>query len=98
MIERLPIKLNVDKNRVILQFLNVGEVRSKGIIEKIQAIPDSNCIELLNENINDFEHRHKNYKEKLLKNYSRICDKLKLNLSITEARKLLIGAYFSKEY
>ena len=98
MVERLSINLVANPNKVILQNFDVGEKRSKILIEKVLNMDDNHCKESVNHNLKLFEARHPNYKEQLLKNFQTIYEKYDFNKNISEFKRLLIGSYFSKEY
>ncbi len=95
---RYPQKLKADPNRVILQFFNLSEKRKLNVLRKIVLLSDKKVSNLLEQIFFEFSNRHYNLEERLLENFSKVerylTNKNKLSLN----RKLLIGAYFSKEY
>lgn len=98
MIERLPNKLFADSNKVILQCLDMGEERAKILIRNILLLSEDKCDEILKDNLKGFEHRHKNYRQKILSNYNKVEKYVDDSVTLSNNNKLLIGAYFSKEY
>lgn len=90
------IKPNV--KRVILQKLSMNDRRTKNIINKILELSKTEVNNILQKVKTDFSMRHINLNDKLLQNYSEINNVIEdANLLSTE-QKLLLGAYFSKEY
>jgi len=98
MIERLPQKLIANPKKVILQFLNLGEKRTKILLDKLLSIKEEKCTELLQDILKKYEHRHRNYIEEILFNYNRVEEFIDGESKISKDRRTLIGAYFSKEY
>ena len=95
-IQRLSEKLRANPERTILQPFEIGEERTKKIIERVNSLPGDFAEKLLGEVMKDFGKRHNNFKEKLFLNFKKI-EHLTGN-NIPENKKYLLGAYFSKEY
>jgi len=96
-IQRLNFQLTNNPKKVILQFFDIGDKkRLERITGCIKSMSDDQVKAKLNDVLSEFEHRHKHYKTDLLCNYEKV--KHCFNDNITEERKLLAGAYFSKEY
>ncbi len=98
-VSRLSKRFSPNPERIILQFLNPGsEQRIINVIERIQSLPEPEVINHLEKIIHDFSFRHLNFKHKLIANFNRIEKYLVDAENISKERKLLLGAYFSKEY
>lgn len=92
-------KLFSDSHRVILQFFNPGSpARINNVIDRVLSLTESETALQLEKIMNDFSTRHLNFKDKLLDNFNNICNYIDYPESFSLERKLLIGAYFSKEY
>jgi predicted GH43/DUF377 family glycosyl hydrolase len=96
-ISRLTKKICPKPDRIILQYFNIdNEQRILNVIQRVLSLPEQELVLQLERVISDFSFRHLNFKSKLIENYKHIEKYIKKDIS-TE-RKLLIGAYFSKEY
>lgn len=99
MITRLPLKIKNNPEKVILQFFDPwNENRIKRIISVIDKFSEEKVIALLENVLLDFEKRHKHLKSLLKEHFLTIEKYLPDESSYSEERKLLLGAYFSKEY
>lgn len=98
MIERLPIKFTADPKKVILQPLFLYEGRLKKVIQRVNSLSESKVKDILNDIFKNFSYRHKNFEELILKNYLAAESYIDNPQKLSEKRKLLIGAYLSKEY
>ncbi|MFO7880891.1 MAG: glycoside hydrolase family 130 protein [Bacteroidales bacterium] len=101
-VERLPNKFYPDFKRVIIRFFENGRERSEDLVEKVLSM-DEDAVELtLTQTLREFSKRHRNISQKFLDHFEK-AKKLINNPSlkmekIKEARKMLIGSYFSMEY
>ena len=101
-VERKPARFHPDYRRVIIRFFDNGPERSEGLIRKIMELNDNEVDCCLTEILRDFAKRHRNLTSAFLAHFEHAKEILKdssLNFSrMKEHRKLLIGAYFSREY
>jgi len=96
---RLSKRLSSNPERVILQyFIPGGTKRIQNVIDRVMLLNESEVSQHLVKVIHDFSSRHLNFKHKLMENYNRIENYITARESLTRERKLLLGAYFSKEY
>jgi len=95
---KTDIKIKPNTKRVILQELSVNETRTTNIINKILELSETEVSNILKKIQNDFSLRHRNLDDKLLHNYIEISNTIEDSDSLTSEQKLLLGAYFSKEY
>jgi predicted GH43/DUF377 family glycosyl hydrolase len=94
---RLTKKIGPKPVRIILQYFNPGnEQRILNVIQRVLSIPEHETANQLERIMRDFSFRHLNFKYKLLDNYRQIEKFVKEDIS--NDSKLLLGAYFSKEY
>lgn len=97
-LERLPINILPDSKRVIVQFFTMGEVRARRIVEKILALSEEETSSQIKKIKLQFGHRHKNFEGIVQSNYMKLGEVIKDDYRISQSKKFLIGAYFSREY
>lgn len=98
-VKRQRLKFEADPSRVIAKFFKTGrEDRSKRIIKRILSLTKEECKETLQDVFENFSERHSDLEDVLLRNYQRIQYFLTDPEDLSFDRRLLIGAYFSKEY
>ncbi len=96
---RLTKKLNSNPERVIMQFFNPGSrERIQRVIDRVMSLPETEVVHQLEKAVHDFSSRHLSFKHKLMEEYNRIENYIPNRDNLSKERKLLIGAYFSKEY
>ena len=113
LVKRIPLRLDPDPSRVILQYLNLQKAsRIKSLLEKINSLSEDEVAGILLEVVNEFESRHPYYekphegfvsgksffKKALLENFEIIRNNIEDDSEVSKMRQLLIGAYFTKEY
>ena len=83
-------------------FLPGGPDRSKKVISRVLQISEYDATQMLNQTLRDFSDRHRNISRIFTKNFNRVYPLIKdLGVepeSLTNARTLLIGSYFTMEY
>lgn len=88
-----------DKRRVITRLFRPSrETHVINIINRLLALDENSVKEILKQTLKDFAHRHKDLHSVLLNNYQRIIGYIKDPASLSEERKLLVGACFTMEY
>jgi len=95
---KTDIKIIPNVRRVILQEFSMNDLRTKNVINKILGLNKTEVGNILEQVQNDFSTRHINLNEKLLNNYSKISQNIENTNSLSNEQKMLLGAYFSKEY
>src|ERR1700743_3953512 len=101
-VERKPIRLYPDPNRVIASFFFNGNDRAKEVIQRVMGISEEESFGIISPLLQEYSKRHRNITRVL----NRHCSKLKplfaeLEIdfdTLTVYRKLLIGSYFTHEY
>ena len=92
-------KFVLDSSRVITKFFAPGSaLRASGLITRILAIPEDLVERTLLNVLEDYATRHRNIQSILRANYQRVAQRITDSHSLSENRKLLIGAYFTSEY
>ena len=99
-VKRLPHRIEPDPRRTIARFFNPGgDPRAKGIIERVISLPESEALELLLRRVEaEFGTKHRNIREIFLEHYQAVREFVPPTTEVSEARQLLIGAYFTMEY
>ena len=94
------MRLMASPRAVITQFLYLpGHGRVTNIVHRVLEMDDSVANQVLEEVYRDFEYRHRNIKDTFLDHFRKAASMYQENLgAISETKKLLIGAYFTKEY
>ena len=97
--ERKSISLSPDLKRNLFQFFDLDELgKSKNILNRIKSLPESTAVELLDNILIDFNHRHKNLESILQQHYSKAALKNYEVETLSDKKRLLLGAYYSNEY
>lgn len=98
-VRRQPVRLEPDPRRVITRPFMPGaeEERLRRIVERVGAVSEERVGELLTEVERGFAGRHKNLRGVFAANF-RLVSGLVDAAAISEARRLLIGAYLTCEY
>ncbi|NPA36276.1 MAG: glycosidase [Chlorobi bacterium] len=101
-INRLPIIITPDSKRVFARHFFYGDERAIGIIQKVLDMPEQRVEHLVRDILRDFSRRHRRITNLLMKHFGKVSyviEQLEIDPnSLTEWRKLLIGAYFTMEY
>lgn len=88
-----------DKRLVITRpFCPASESHIANIVNRILSLDDSKVKTLLKQTLIDFAHRHKDIQTILMRNYCNIEKYIKEQATLSEERKLLLGACFTMEY
>ncbi|GAB5552066.1 MAG: glycoside hydrolase family 130 protein [Saprospiraceae bacterium] len=101
-VQRSNIHLYADPKRVILNFFNQGVIadskRAQSLINRVLDIPEDKLAVLLDEVKIAFNHRHHFFEEFLLYHASLVQEGVPQFEQLSNHRKQLLGAYFTKEY
>ncbi len=99
-VKRSDIKLCPDYRKVIPRFFNTGNERSLLLISKVMEMKDETAEALLNDIDAGFSSRYRDIQIIFLKHFALISYLLTDDdtNSLSEDKKLLIGAYFTMEY
>lgn len=97
-LERLSVRILPNSKRVIEQFFMLNPERTRRVVEKIISLSDEETSMQLAKVKSQFEDRHKNFEEIILANYEKVRGYIPNGSKVTQEKKLLTGAYFSKEY
>ena len=102
-IKRSGIRFYPDPKRVITRFfLPTADSRKRVLIKSVLELPENEVDRVFNQVMRDFSRRHRNITNVFQKHFDNVKHLFgSLNLdpdSLSEKRKLLIGAYFTMEY
>jgi predicted GH43/DUF377 family glycosyl hydrolase len=96
---RTGILIKPDHTRVFFRPFNpAGENRSMKIVARILVTPEEQVEEEISQILLDFGERHLKVREYFLERFEHVRQYLLTDQPLSEARKLLIGAYFTQEY
>jgi len=88
-----------DSSRVITRFFGPGgRKRQKRIIQRVVSLPDEKSRGILQAVLRDFSDRHQDLENTLLRHFKKIEDLIENPERLTQEHKLLLGAFFTKEY
>ena len=98
-VKRLQQRIEPDPRRTIARFFNPGgDPRAKGIIERVIGLPESEALPLLERVEIEFGKKHRRIRDIFLEHYQAVLGLVPAAAEVSEARQLLIGAYFTMEY
>jgi predicted GH43/DUF377 family glycosyl hydrolase len=96
---RKRIILNANISRVIIRpYVPPTEGRIANIIDRVLALDENEVNSLLDTVIHDFAHRHRYFREGLMRNFNNMAGYISDVDTLSNERKLLIGSYFTAEY
>lgn len=98
-IVRKPNKIAGDPARVITQLhLPDNKYRISKIIERIIHLSDTEAESIVAQIMTDFSKRHKDLRNIFIQHLNAVIKYLPREITISDVKKTLIGAYFTKEY
>ncbi len=98
-VKRTGLKLLPDNARVLLRpFAPRSDRQAAGIIARVAALPEAEVAALLDEVCASFSTRHRDLRAAFRRRFDQVAHLRLTDQPISEARRLLIGAYFTHEY
>src|SRR5580765_8264312 len=99
-IDKSPIRLYASAEAVINKFLYLpGKDREKNVIERIKNFSEAEVHKCLAVVMKDFSARHRDIEGVFLDHFSTVSTQFEEDVfSFSDSRKILLGAYFTKEY
>jgi len=99
-VTKYPLRLHASPKAVITHFLFLpGINRIKNVVKRIRDLSEDEVALYLEQVMKNFAGRHRNIEKTFLNNYSRIRDQHAKSLEdFSDKKKLLLGAFFTKEY
>jgi predicted GH43/DUF377 family glycosyl hydrolase len=96
---RRPEQFTSDDKRVIARYMKFGQTsRVRSLFRRAMRIPESQVPGLLEEVLTDFEPRHRDIRTVLEENFLEMARHVRDLPELSQARRLLIGSYFTMEY
>ena len=80
------------------EFLTAGESRSTDVLERVLALDEAAVARTLERTLTSFGSRHHDLERTLARRFELVAHRLADSATVSAARRLLIGAYFSQEY
>ena len=98
-VKRGRLKIVGDTTRVItLPHIPTKLPQIGNIIQRVLKLTDKEAEKLLQETLLLFSDRHKDIQQQLLRHYDKISEYIPQGTIVSKTKKLLIGAFFTKEY
>lgn len=97
-VTRMNNEFRADPKRVITKLFLPNEERARKIANRVLSLSESEIYTTLNEVINEFGHRHHNFKDILLRHFEMTKHFVTDADNISIEAKMLIGSYFTSEY
>ena len=98
-VNRRETKFSSDPSRIINKFYYPGNKRRiKNIINRVLNLSEENVTNLLQQILYNFAHRHRKLEDVFKRNYQNVEMLIPNQNHLSEARKLLIGSFFTHEY
>ena len=98
-VNRLQHRIEPDSRRTIALFFNVGgDPRARAIVDRVTKLPESEASALLSRVEEEFGKKHRDIHNIFLEHYQAVRAFVPAAAELSEARQLLIGAYFTMEY
>ncbi len=98
-VTRLPLQLNPDPQRVISKLFRPGDLkRSRDIFARVEAFPEEEVEKLLAGLERDFSRQHADLRGVFAEHYEEIRTMIGAPPAESQARRLLLGTYFTMDY
>ncbi len=99
-VNKSSIRLYASAEAVINKFLYLpGKDREKNIIERIKNFSEAEVHKCLAGVMKDFAARHRNIEDVFLEHFNKVSKQFEEDISwFSDSRKILLGAFFTKEY
>ncbi len=104
LVTRTALRLRPDPRRVDTKLFVPGEERpehesrSAAVIRRVMALDEEAVRTALTRTVRLFARRHRNLRETFTDHFESVSHRLAADVELSDARRLLIGAYFTHEY
>jgi len=97
--ERKSASLVPNLKHVLLQFFDLDKLgKSQNIFTRVESLPESTASQLVDTILTEFKDRHRDFENLLRKHYSMVALRNPKVNSLSEEKRMLLGAYYSNEY
>jgi len=98
-VKRTGIVLKPTNSRVVIRPFEIpNDSRVERILARVASLPEAEVERQLETVMRDFRDRHQRTREFFLNRFEQVRKHLLTDLPVGEARRLLIGSYFTSEY
>jgi len=99
-ITKNPVRLHASAKGVITHFLFLpGNNRISNVIQRVESLTEEEVLSCMNKVMKQFEGRHRNLEDAFINHFNRLNHQYRDHLlNFSPTRKLLLGAFFTKEY
>lgn len=98
-VTRTGVVLLPTNSRVVIRPFDIAnDSRVERIIARVMALPDADVERQLDVVMRDFRERHQRTREFFLSRFEQVRRHLLTDQPVSDARRLLIGSYFTSEY
>jgi predicted GH43/DUF377 family glycosyl hydrolase len=99
-VKKSSIRLYASPRAVIANFLHLpGKSRVQNIVARVKNLDDKEVSQMKNEIISDFGNRHREIEKLLMEHFDNVSSSVDVDTrTFSLDRKLVIGAFFTKEY
>jgi predicted GH43/DUF377 family glycosyl hydrolase len=97
-ITRRPERFVSDDSRVIARFFDLGEARTRIVIDRVLALDEETVNTLVKRMLDSFSPRHRHLERILERHFAEVSRFVQSPHELTHQRRMLIGAYFTMEY
>src|SRR5436190_3888539 len=97
-VHRLPHQIKPDPGRMITRFFAANDEANKGRIERVLTLPAPEAQEILADLKGRYGVRHPDIGEIWMESFDRVASLVPSGAAMDDARRMLIGAYFTMEY
>ncbi|MEJ2854230.1 MULTISPECIES: glycoside hydrolase family 130 protein [unclassified Saccharothrix] len=104
LVTRGRVRLRPDPRRVVTRLFVPGEEkpehesRSAAVVRRVMALDEPAVEAALTRTVRSFARRHRDLRETFADHFASVGHRLDPGVELTEARRMLIGAYFTHEY
>ena len=98
-VDRQPLRIHADPTRVVAKpFLPSDPSRARNIVERVLALAEPEVEQRLAQVMAQFAHRHREFEAILCRHFALVAHHVPPDDTLSTARQLLLGAYFTHEY
>ena len=97
--KRIGPTITPDRSRVLMRpFRPATDAIARNIASRVMAVSDDKVTQLLGQVLGEFADRHERVEDFLRKRFTQVAPLLDLNVTPSDERQMLMGAFFTHEY